>query len=101
MKYILKMLLVIMSFSVFAKDVDINKKNKNDEEMLSNKMYYFVHSYALDSKETNEIMAYTTYNQKIPAISTIGIAIFEFFNSSISDFYNYFIYETRKYSKFK
>ena len=34
MKYILKMLLVIMSFSVFAKDVDINKKNKNDLDSI-------------------------------------------------------------------
>ena len=34
MKYILKMLLVIMSFSVFAKDVYINKKNKNDLDSI-------------------------------------------------------------------
>ena len=30
--------------------------------------YYFVHSYALESKNSNEILANTTYNQKIPAI---------------------------------
>ena len=34
MKYILKMLLVIMSFSLFAKDVDINKKKKNDLDSI-------------------------------------------------------------------
>ena len=34
MKYIFKMLLVIMSFSAFAKDVDINKKNKNDLDSI-------------------------------------------------------------------
>ena len=33
-----------------------------------NEQYYFVHSYALESKHTNEIIANTTYNQKIPAI---------------------------------
>ena len=38
------------------------------ENISENEQYYFVHSYALESKETNEIMAYTTYNQKIPAI---------------------------------
>ena len=30
--------------------------------------YYFVHSYALENKISNEILANTTYNQKIPAI---------------------------------
>ena len=46
-------------------------KDKNHpvfENISENEQYYFVHSYALESKETNEIMAYTTYNQKIPAI---------------------------------
>ena len=31
----------------------------------------------------------------------MGIAIFGFFNSVIHVFYNYFIYETRKYSNYK
>ena len=38
-------------------------KNINEHEQ-----YYFVHSFALYTKKNNEIMAYTTYNQKIPAI---------------------------------
>ena len=38
-------------------------KNINEKEQ-----YYFVHSYALDNKNSNEILANTTYNQKIPAI---------------------------------
>ena len=38
-------------------------KNINEEEQ-----YYFVHSYALESKNKSEILANTTYNQKIPAI---------------------------------
>lgn len=37
---------------------DINEKEQ----------YYFVHSYALESKNTNEILANTIYSQKIPAI---------------------------------
>ena len=50
-------------------NLQIKEKNhpvlKNINE---NEQYYFVHSYALCSKEINEIMAYTTYNQRIPAI---------------------------------
>ena len=38
-------------------------KNINKDEQ-----YYFVHSFALYTEEINEIMAYTTYDQKIPAI---------------------------------
>ena len=38
-------------------------KNISEKEQ-----YYFVHSYALDNKNSNEILANTTYNQKIPAI---------------------------------
>ncbi len=37
--------------------------NINEKEQ-----YYFVHSYALESKSTNEILANTIYNQRIPAI---------------------------------
>jgi len=46
-------------------------KDKNHpvlEDINENEQYYFVHSYALHSKEIDEIMAYTIYNQKIPAI---------------------------------
>ena len=50
-------------------NLQIKEKNhpalKNINE---NEQYYFVHSYALYTKEINEIMAYTTYNQRIPAI---------------------------------
>ena len=50
-------------------NLQIEDKNHPVFENISeNEQYYFVHSYALESKETNEIMAYTTYNQKIPAI---------------------------------
>ena len=38
-------------------------KNINKDEQ-----YYFVHSFALYTEEINEIIAYTTYDQKIPAI---------------------------------
>ena len=38
------------------------------KNISENEQYYFVHSYALESKHTNEIIANTTYNQKIPAI---------------------------------
>ena len=39
-------------------------------------------------------------DQKIPAISTTGIAAFGFLISGICNFYYYFIYETRKYNQF-
>ena len=46
-------------------------KDKNHpvlKDINENEQYYFVHSYALHSKAIDEIMAYTIYNQKIPAI---------------------------------
>ncbi len=33
-----------------------------------NEQFYFVHSYALECKQTNQIIANTNYSQKIPAI---------------------------------
>ena len=38
------------------------------ENITENEQFYFVHSYALKSKKTNQILANTTYSQKIPAI---------------------------------
>ena len=38
------------------------------ENITENEQFYFVHSYALESKKTNQILASTTYSQKIPAI---------------------------------
>ncbi len=46
-------------------------KEKNHpvlENINENEQFYFVHSYALLTREINEIIAYTTYNQKIPSI---------------------------------
>ena len=46
-------------------------KEKNHpvlENINENEQFYFVHSYALFSRKIDEIMAYTTYDQKIPAI---------------------------------
>ena len=46
-------------------------KEKNHpvlENINENEQFYFVHSYALYTREINEILAYTTYNQKIPSI---------------------------------
>ena len=46
-------------------------KEKNHpvlENINENEQFYFVHSYALYTREINEIIAYTTYNQKIPSI---------------------------------
>ena len=46
-------------------------KEKNHpvlENINENEQFYFVHSYALYTKEINEIMAYTTYNEKFPSI---------------------------------
>ena len=44
----------------------------NNHPILKNitesEQFYFVHSYALESKKTNQIIANTNYNQKIPAI---------------------------------
>ena len=38
------------------------------ENISESEQFYFVHSYALESKETNQIIANTNYIQKIPAI---------------------------------
>ena len=38
------------------------------ENISEKEQYYFVHSYALDNKNSNEILANTIYNRKIPAI---------------------------------
>ncbi len=46
-------------------------KDKNHpvlENINENDQYYFVHSYALQSKEISEVIAYTIYNKQIPAI---------------------------------
>ena len=46
-------------------------KNRNHpilENINEDDQFYFVHSYALESKKINQIIAITTYNQKIPAI---------------------------------
>ena len=45
-----------------------NKNHPVLENITENEQYYFVHSYVLDSNKTNQILANTTYNQKIPAI---------------------------------
>ena len=50
-------------------NLQIKEKNHPVLENISeNEQFYFVHSYALFTREINEIMAYTTYNQKIPSI---------------------------------
>ena len=38
------------------------------ENITENEQFYFVHSFALKSKNTNQIIASTNYSQKIPAI---------------------------------
>tara|TARA_B100000900_G_scaffold305200_1_gene263852 strand:+ start:724 stop:1383 length:660 start_codon:yes stop_codon:yes gene_type:complete len=38
------------------------------ENIFENEQFYFVHSYALESKKNNQIIATTNYIQKIPAI---------------------------------
>ena len=38
------------------------------ENISESEQFYFVHSYALQSKEMNQILAITNYSQKIPAI---------------------------------
>ena len=46
-------------------------KEKNHpvlENINENEQFYFVHSYALFSRTIDEIIAYTTYDQKIPVI---------------------------------
>ena len=45
-----------------------NKNHPILENITEDEQFYFVHSYALNSKQKNEIIAYTTYNQEIPAI---------------------------------
>lgn len=50
-------------------NLQIEDKNHPIFKNISEKeQYYFVHSYALENKNSNEILANTTYNQKIPAI---------------------------------
>ena len=44
------------------------KKHPVLKNINENEQYYFVHSFSLYTNKINEIMAYTTYNQKIPAI---------------------------------
>ena len=38
------------------------------ENISENEQFYFVHSYALECSQTNQIIANTIYSQKIPAI---------------------------------
>ena len=38
------------------------------ENISESEQFYFVHSYALESKQTDQIIANTNYSQKIPAI---------------------------------
>ena len=38
------------------------------ENISEGEQFYFVHSYALESRQTNQIIANTNYSQKIPAI---------------------------------
>ena len=38
------------------------------ENITENEQFYFVHSYALNTKNSNQIIANTNYNQEIPAI---------------------------------
>lgn len=38
------------------------------ENISENEQFYFVHSYALECSQTNQIIANTNYSQKIPAI---------------------------------
>ena len=38
------------------------------DNISENEQFYFVHSYALECKKTNQIIANTNYSQKIPAI---------------------------------
>ena len=50
-------------------NLQIESKNHPIFKDISEKeQYYFVHSFALESNNTNEILANTIYNQKIPAI---------------------------------
>ena len=61
-------------------NLQIESKNHPIFKNISEKeQYYFVHSFALESKSKNEILANTIYNQKIPAIigkdNYIGVQI--------------------------
>ena len=49
-------------------NLQIKKNHPVLENINENEQFYFVHSYALYTRENNEIIAYTTYNQKIPSI---------------------------------
>ena len=45
-----------------------NKDHPVLKNINENEQYYFVHSYCLEKYKLDEIIAYTTYNHKIPAI---------------------------------
>lgn len=50
-------------------NLTLEKKNHPIFENITEKdQYYFVHSYGLESKDKDEILAHTTYCRKIPAI---------------------------------
>ena len=49
-------------------NLQIEYKHPILENIAESEQFYFVHSYALKSKQTNQILANTYYNQKIPAI---------------------------------
>ena len=45
-----------------------NKTHPILENITENEQFYFVHSFVLESKKPNQIIASTNYSQKIPAI---------------------------------
>ncbi len=49
-------------------NLEIVNKHPILENISESEQFYFVHSYALESKETKQIIANTNYIQKIPAI---------------------------------
>ena len=49
-------------------NLQIEHKHPILENIAESEQFYFVHSYALESKQTSQILANTNYNQKIPAI---------------------------------
>ena len=49
-------------------NLQIEKKHPVLENITENEQYYFVHSYALQNNDINQIIANTTYNYKFPAI---------------------------------
>ena len=48
-------------------NLEIEIKDHPLKNITENEQYYFVHSYAL-SNQVDQTIAYTTYNQIIPAI---------------------------------